>query len=344
MNTDFHAHLNQKAKNRKKKKDFPDYWVQRKYLEHRAMELAFKYFSSTVTELDITLQKCMTCWNIDFWLARGYQEEEAKARVNAVQQKNSGKIKEKYTEEERRKFHNTNIEFYTIRGYQEEEAKKFIKERQKTFTLEKCIQRHGQENGVKIYKERQERWQKSLYDKTEEEIEALHASRGITLENYIKKYGMDLGPIKYNEWLIAYSKRLTRNGMPKYQKESVKWFESFIPKDILELAKIKEDEFFLNDSKRAYFYDFCYGNVIIEYHGHIYHCNPKVEIIAEWKSPFGITGESSVRTDDNKKQLALQKGFKFFSFYSNSSKEEESQIKKEILEALIHEKNNRKTV
>lgn len=204
------------------------------------MELAFKYFSSTVTELDITLQKCMTCWNIDFWLARGYQEEEAKARVNAVQQKNSGKIKEKYTEEERRKFHNTNIEFYTIRGYQEEEAKKFIKERQKTFTLEKCIQRHGQENGVKIYKER---WQKSLYDKTEEEIEALHASRGITLENYIKKYGMDLGPIKYNEWLIAYSKRLTRNGMPKYQKESVKWFESFIPKDILELAKIKEDEF-----------------------------------------------------------------------------------------------------
>lgn len=307
------------------------------------MELAFKYFSNTVNELDIALQKCMTCWNIDFWLSRGYQEEEAKSRVNIVQQKNSGKIKEKYTEEERKKFYNTNVEFYIERGYQEEEAKKFIKERQKTFTLEKCIQKYGQEDGAKVYKERQERWQKSLYDKTEEEIKAFHSSRGVTLENYIKKYGADLGPIKYNTWLISHSQRLIRNGMSSYQKESIKWFESFIPKDILKLAKMKEDEIFLNDSKRAYFYDFCYGNVIIEYHGHVYHCNPKVEIISEWKSPFGVTGELSVQTDDYKKQLALQKGFKFFSFYSNSSKEEETQIKKEILEVLIHEKNNRKT-
>ena len=42
-------------------------------------------------------------------------------------------------------------------------AKKHYKERQSTFTLEKCINKHGKEEGIRVFNERQEKWLKKLY-------------------------------------------------------------------------------------------------------------------------------------------------------------------------------------
>lgn len=55
-----------------------------------------------------------------------------------------------------------NIEWWINKGYTEEESKLLLKDRQTTFTLEKCIERHGEEEGTLIYNNRQERWMKSL--------------------------------------------------------------------------------------------------------------------------------------------------------------------------------------
>ena len=59
-------------------------------------------------------------------------------------------------------------EYWMIRGYAEEEAKQIIKENSKlkhTFTLNKCINKYGEEEGKKIFEERQIKWQKSLHNK-----------------------------------------------------------------------------------------------------------------------------------------------------------------------------------
>ena len=57
-------------------------------------------------------------------------------------------------------------EYYISRGYTLEEARKIIKiEGQKrAFTLEKCIERYGEEEGIKRFNERQKKWMKSLHD------------------------------------------------------------------------------------------------------------------------------------------------------------------------------------
>lgn len=57
-------------------------------------------------------------------------------------------------------------EYYLSRGYTLEEAREFIRlEGQKrAFTLEKCIERYGEENGIKRFNERQKKWMKSLHD------------------------------------------------------------------------------------------------------------------------------------------------------------------------------------
>jgi len=331
--------LDSGERNRKKKKYFPDFWLARNYLKERAFKLAKDYYYNTITKEDEELTKCFTTFKTEFWLSRGYSNEEAILKVKQIQKNNYNKIKEKYTKEEIKKFSNTSIEYYLKKGFSPIEAKDKLKERQATFTLEKCIKKYGQEEGTKLWKERQKRWQNTLNSKSNKEKLILNKKKGITLENYIKKYGKEIGQEKYNTWAKEYKERLYRHGMSGYSIEAVTWFESFIPKYILDLAKIKDNEFFINDGSKLFYYDFCYKNLIIEYHGHKYHYNPAYPN-KNWQSPFGITIEESIKKDTYKRELAKSKGYKFFEFYSNSSKIEEELIKKQIIEALNAENNN----
>lgn len=59
----------------------------------------------------------------------------------------------------------------------EDEAEKALSERQSTFSLEKCIEKYGDEEGRKRWKERQEKWQKTLMSKPIEEIHRINASK-----------------------------------------------------------------------------------------------------------------------------------------------------------------------
>lgn len=56
----------------------------------------------------------------------------------------------------------TNIEYYISRGLSEEDAKAALIERQRTFTLEKCIEKYGDVEGRKRFNERQDKWVNSL--------------------------------------------------------------------------------------------------------------------------------------------------------------------------------------
>jgi len=52
----------------------------------------------------------------------------------------------------------TTLEYYINKGFSEDEAKIILKDRQNTFSLEKCIKKYGNEEGFKKWKERQEKW------------------------------------------------------------------------------------------------------------------------------------------------------------------------------------------
>ena len=78
--------------------------------------------------------------------------------------------KRNLTEEDRHNFtsnikreYNTQLSYWLHKGYSETEAKEKLIERQKTFTLEKCIAKYGEEEGTKRYNDRQQKWLKSLY-------------------------------------------------------------------------------------------------------------------------------------------------------------------------------------
>lgn len=56
----------------------------------------------------------------------------------------------------------TTLVYWTKRGYTEEEAKEKVSERQRTFTLEKCIEKYGEKEGTKRWADRQEKWLNSI--------------------------------------------------------------------------------------------------------------------------------------------------------------------------------------
>lgn len=93
---------------------------------------------------------------IEYWLKRGYTEDEGKKRISEIQITNNKKVKN----------HTSNrcVEYWLNKGYTEEEAKEKISELQRTFSKEKCIEKYGEKEGLKRWEERQNKWQTTLHE------------------------------------------------------------------------------------------------------------------------------------------------------------------------------------
>lgn len=56
----------------------------------------------------------------------------------------------------------TTLSYWIKKGYTEDEAAKKLSERQKTFSLTKCVEKHGKSDGVMVWNKRQKKWLNSL--------------------------------------------------------------------------------------------------------------------------------------------------------------------------------------
>ena len=79
----------------------------------------------------------------------------------------------------------TQLKYWIAKGYDEDEAREMLAERQRTFTIEKCIERYGESEGKRIYEERQIKWQNTLNSKPPEEIERINRAK--MCSNLIKR-------------------------------------------------------------------------------------------------------------------------------------------------------------
>lgn len=58
----------------------------------------------------------------------------------------------------------TNIEYYLNQGMTDEEARDALRERQTTFSFEKCIEKYGETKGIDVFQKRQNKWIEKLHD------------------------------------------------------------------------------------------------------------------------------------------------------------------------------------
>lgn len=170
-----------------------------------------------------TFRKC----NIEYWESRGYSHEDAILEKNKFQSASSKSQKRKDDQ-----FPNQ-VKYWLKKGFSEEEAKEKVSNFQHTFSLEKCIQRLGEEEGKKRFDQRQEKWKSKVYNK---------------------------------DRAIGYSISLAQEEIAKF----------LIDRGIDILWGNNEKIIWSSDLQRPLKYDVCNQEKrrIIEYHGNFWHMNP----------------------------------------------------------------------
>lgn len=95
-----------------------------------------------------------------YWTIRGYSLDEAKSKISAIAKHagNSFSKRIKENPDQYKSYNPTQIGYWLKKGYTEDEAKALVRERQKTFSLEKCISKWGFNEGTKKFNDRTERW------------------------------------------------------------------------------------------------------------------------------------------------------------------------------------------
>ena len=85
---------------------------------------------------------------INYWIAKGFNEIDAKLKLSEFQKKCSSQI------DYSRRITNTNINYFLNKGHSLEDSKNMLSERQKTINFEKYVEKYGDEIGTKLYNQK----------------------------------------------------------------------------------------------------------------------------------------------------------------------------------------------
>lgn len=340
--------LNSKEKNRKKKKYFPDYYLNRGYLQNSADSLARKYYFNKLTRTEIEAMCSVSRYSLQFWTIRGYKEKEAIKNISIIQSSISNKRKEKDDYKlSYRKSSPRCIEYWTSRGYSEEESVLNVQRIQCTFSLKICIEKYGVEKGQRIWSKRQQKRQETLKSKPLEEVSRINKLKNIfDLDNCVNRHGIVEGTLQYEKNIHRAKTMAGLNGKTS-SKEATSVFDELLM--IINLT-INENvqaiygsrEFYIEDPKnnKYNFYDFTLPdyNIIVEYNGIAWH--PREDII-DWKPIYKttLTVDEIIQNNINKMLLAEENGFKIFTIWSDFTESQKYEIFEEIVDSII-ERNN----
>lgn len=162
------------------------------------------------------------------------------------------KIKKYGKEDGTRRFKESNfkssaplrVEYYQRNGETLEEAEKKLKNRQSTFSLEKCINKFGKEEGEKVWKRRQEKWQATLNAKPIKEIERINQDK---------------------VWRSGNVSKISQQLFEQISVPGARWGNR---------RNNNSGEKLVIIDKFKCLVDFCVGNKIIEFFGDYWHANP----------------------------------------------------------------------
>jgi len=234
----------------------------------------------------------------EYWINKGYNVEDASRLAKETKSSNNKKGAKKSADSDVRRVTSKRcIEYYTTRGYNKEESKKLVAKGQKYFSKDICIEKYGKERGLKIWQDRQDRWQETLNSKSDKEkarINRLKLTKGITVSAAEKK-------------II--------NEVEKTYKDLI-----IIPQFTLSV-----------NNKKQYVYDIACKNKIIEYNGDFWHCNPK-KYSADYINPrTKLIASEKWKLDEQKIKFAEDQGYEVLVVWESDFKRN----KEEVLEKCI---------
>jgi len=237
----------------------------------------------------------------EYWIKKGYNESRSIELAEEVKNSNNKKGARKSASSNVRNITSKRRpEYFTARGYSEEEAEKLVSESQKYFSKEICIEKYGEEKGLKIWQERQDKWQEVLKSKPPEEIariNRLKLTKGITVSSAERE-------------ILAEVKKTDPN---------------LIVIDQLTLS---------DNNKKQYVYDISANDKIIEYNGDFWHCNPKI-YSPEYVNPrTKLTASKKWKLDAEKINFAQSQGYEVLIVWESEFKENKEEVLSKCIQFL----------
>lgn len=232
---------------------------------------------------------------IEYWLSRGFSNEESKLKTELHLMNTERAFIIKYGESDgvklfrekkvkEGKLHSQrSIEYWINKGFSIEESKNKVSEGQNKFSLVKCVEKYGEEEGKKIFTDRQNKWQESL-------------TKNGNMKMGYSKISQELFYGLLETYEIDYRNKInfaTHNGELK-----------------------------LNNPKGGvYLYDFIDidGKKIIEYNGDMYHANPKKYKETDTPHPYrkNKTSREIWESDKVKIKIAEDNGYKVLTIWDS---------------------------
>lgn len=126
----------------------------------------------------------------EYWMERGFSEKESIEKALKTKQDNNkkgAKASASRSLDEMKLKSPRCLEYWLNKGFDEEEAKLRRKEYQSLGRLDKWIERHGKELGKKLWEERQKKWLKTMSLKTKKEKKSINKKRNcLRYEKFIQ--------------------------------------------------------------------------------------------------------------------------------------------------------------
>lgn len=240
----------------------------------------------------------------NFFKYENLNEDEVKSKIDSV----SKKISRGNSENKNKP---TTLIYWLNQGYSKDKAEELLKERQTTFSLEKCIDRYGEEEGNRIFQERQEKWQNTLMSKSTEEIERINReklSKGKGYSKISQKLFIELYKYVYDKFDEIYFATLNnKKGIVESVDKNFFYEYCHVSKKSKK-QKIFFFDFFIKDTKK-----------IIEFDGDYWH---------------GQARGNQLR-DKERDEVLLSEGFQVLRVKERDYKNNPNQTVKECIEWLI---------
>ncbi len=188
----------------------------------------------------------------EYWINKGYSEDESINLAHKEIQKNRDKLKKILSNDPNYMKGKSwvSIDYWIKKGYTREDALSVVSQKQKTFSKEICIQKYGMSEGERRWAERQKKWLDKMDSKSDEE----------KLEILEKKMFLNTKFSKNSQMLF----NMISSRFEKNISEQFKYHEN------------GTEEKIILENKYIFSVDFMYKNKIIEFYGDYWHFNPEI--------------------------------------------------------------------
>lgn len=252
--------------------------------------------------------------------------------------------KQKYKEYCKKLSYKNSLEAFINKGKTKRDWEDYNSSR--AITKKNLIKKYGEKDGLKrwdSYKNKQRRAGNTLdwfQEKYGDEVGAAKfaevcKSKGITLENLSKKYGVEEGFIRYNKFLEDTKCNFVSLSGVQFVKDIVE----FLPEHYIFHDGTFSKEFCIYDEK-PYLFDFTITHpikIIVEFNGDYWHANPKKYKHDELVSLRGgkIAAHKIWERDQHKITIANKRGFQVLTIWESDYISDRHTTIKRVLEWIL---------